>query len=151
LRNNPAHHIMPWFAQGVDAANGTLSLRRCCWLFGPKRLHLKWDVSKSPVFDEIVNMHKLLSHKTGGTPHVPLTWSLARDLITPHPLGGCNMGVDAAHGVVDHRGEVFGYRNLYVADGAIVPRAIGVNPSRTIGALAERVAELIVKDARPGQ
>ena len=39
-------------------------------------------------------------------------------------------------GVVDHKGEVFGYRNLYVADGAIVPKAIGLNPSRTIAALA---------------
>jgi cholesterol oxidase len=42
---------------------------------------------------------------------------------------------------VNDGGEVFGYENLYVADGAIVPRAVGVNPSRTIGALAERIAE----------
>ena len=40
--------------------------------------------------------------------------------------------------------EVFGYPGLYVADGAIVPEALGVNPSRTIGALAERIASLIV-------
>jgi cholesterol oxidase len=50
--------------------------------------------------------------------------------------------------VVGHNGEVFGHRNLYVADGAIVPKAIGLNPSRTIGALAERVAALIVADRR---
>jgi len=51
--------------------------------------------------------------------------------------------VDAASGVVDHRGEVFGYPNLFVADGAIIPEAIGLNPSRTIAALAERIAALI--------
>ena len=45
-----------------------------------------------------------------------------------------------ADSVVDHRGEVWGHRNLYVADGAIVPEAIGANPSRTIAALAERIA-----------
>ena len=73
-------------------------------------------------------------------PLTPLTWTIGEDLITPHPLGGCNMGVTAADGVVDHNGEVFGYRNLFVADGAIVPKAIGLNPSRTIGALAERIA-----------
>jgi cholesterol oxidase len=54
------------------------------------------------------------------------------------------MGQTRDTGVVDHRGEVFGYPNLYVADGAIVPEALGVNPSRTIAALAERIAELIV-------
>jgi len=43
---------------------------------------------------------------------------------------------------------VFGYRNLYVADGAIIPGALGVNPSRTIGALAERVAKILGDDGR---
>ena len=51
----------------------------------------------------------------------PLTWTIAQDLITPHPLGGCRIGATAADGVVAHSGEVFGYRNLFVADGAIVP------------------------------
>jgi cholesterol oxidase len=45
---------------------------------------------------------------------------------------------------VDHRGQVFGYPGLYVADAAVIPEALGVNPSRTIAALAERIAELIV-------
>jgi len=53
------------------------------------------------------------------------------------------MGEGPDDGVVDHRGEVFGHPGLYVADGAIVPKAIGVNPSRTIAALAERIADLI--------
>ena len=78
----------------------------------------------------------------------PLTWTIAHDLITPHPLGGCNMGRTAADGVVGHNGEVFGCRNLYVADGSIVPKAIGLNPSRTIAALAERIAAGIVADGR---
>jgi len=56
------------------------------------------------------------------------------------------MGTNAKDGVVDHKGAVFGYRGLYVADGAIVPEALGLNPSKTIAALAERIAELIIKD-----
>jgi cholesterol oxidase len=68
-----------------------------------------------------------------------------KNLITPHPLGGCNMGSTMANGVTNHRGEVFNYPNLYVADGAIVPEAVGLNPSKTIAALAERIADLIEK------
>jgi cholesterol oxidase len=97
---------------------------------------------------EIVRTHIELAIATGGIPLVPASWTLFRDLITPHPLGGCNMGATAADGVVDHKGEVFGYPNLFVLDGAIVPTAIGVNPSRTIAALAERAMGLIVAEAR---
>jgi cholesterol oxidase len=79
---------------------------------------------------------------------VPLTWTVSKDLITPHPLGGCNMAPTPATGVVDHRGAVFGYPNLYVADGAIVPESIGSNPTNTIGALAERVAKIIIDEGR---
>jgi cholesterol oxidase len=148
LKHCPSQHVMPWFAQGVDAGDGVLSLRRPWWFFGRKRLHLKWNARNSPVFDAIVAMHERLSHQTGRTPLVPPSWTLARALITPHPLGGCNMGTDRTTGVVDHRGEVFGHPGLYVADGAIVPRAVGVNPSRTIAALAERIAEIMIAEKR---
>jgi cholesterol oxidase len=46
-------------------------------------------------------------------------------------------------GVVNDRGEVFGYAGLYVLDGSIVPRPIGLNPSKTIAALAERACDLM--------
>jgi len=62
-----------------------------------------------------------------------------------HPLGGCRMSESATTGVVDHRGEVFGSPNLYVADGAILSAPTGRNPSMTIAALAERVAAMMVQ------
>ena len=143
-RDDPLRGVMPWFAQGVDAADGVLSLQPRSEFDERLRLHLDWDIGRSKeVIDAIVAMHQRLSRATGGEPIVPPTWTLFKDLITPHPLGGCNMGGDAATGVVDHAGRVFGYPGLYVADGAIVPEAVGVNPSRTIGALAERIASLI--------
>jgi cholesterol oxidase len=141
--NDPFRNIMPWFAQGADAANG--ALRLVAAPDGTRRLHLDWDVTQSrQVIDAIVQMHQTLAAASGGVALVPLSWSLFQDLVTPHPLGGCNMGRSTADGVVDHRGEVFGHPNLFVVDGAIVPTVLGVNPSRTIAALAERVAELIV-------
>ena len=62
---------------------------------------------------------------------------------TAHILGGCAMGGSRDHGVVDHRNRVFGYRNLYVCDGSVIAANLGVNPSLTICALAERAAGFI--------
>ncbi len=59
---------------------------------------------------------------------------------TAHPLGGCRMSERGEPGVVDACGEAFGAPNLFVVDGAIVPSALGVNPSLTIAAVAESIA-----------
>lgn len=74
-----------------------------------------------------------------------------------HPLGGCRMGSDAEHGVVDEFGRVFDtshagavYDGLYVADAAIIPTSLGVNPSLTISALALRVADKIIQEIETG-
>jgi cholesterol oxidase len=123
-----------------------MKLKRRWWLWGRQTLDLSWNVGSSePLINQIVNTQKQLAQVTEGEPIVPPTWTLARYLVTPHPLGGCAMSDTADGGVVDHTGHVFGYDRLYVADGAIFPAPIGVNPSRTIAALAERCAEFIVR------
>ncbi|MCH7665479.1 MAG: GMC family oxidoreductase [Acidobacteria bacterium] len=143
-RKPPFSNVMPWFAQGIDAADGRFFLGRKWYAPWKRTLKLDWDIGRSKqLIDGIVAMHKRLSEATGGDPWVPPTWTVLRNLVTPHPLGGCNMGVTPENGVVNHRGQVFGYDNLFVVDGAIIPEAIGRNPSRTIGALAERAAALI--------
>ena len=55
------------------------------------------------------------------------------------PIGSPSEGVTSA----DRRtsGQVFGSENLFVADGSIVPTAVGANPTATISALSEMVAE----------
>lgn len=63
--------------------------------------------------------------------------------VTAHILGGCHMGRSAADGVIDTTHQVFGYPGLYVVDGSAVSANVGVNPSLTITALAERAAGLI--------
>ena len=146
---DPIPHIMPWFAQGVDAGNGQFQLRRPWLFFGQPRLNLQWESRASqPLFQTIVDTHRELSHSTGGVPLASPFWK--EWLVTPHPLGGCGMGRTAADGVVAHTGEVFGYQNLFVLDGSMVPTPLGVNPSRTIAALAERCAAMIVRHRRPG-
>jgi cholesterol oxidase len=44
-------------------------------------------------------------------------------------------------GVIDYNGCLFGYDNLFVVDGSIVPSNLGVNPSLTITALAEYIMD----------
>ena len=51
------------------------------------------------------------------------------------------MGESKEKGVIDCKGEVFGYPNLFVADGSIVPANLGVNPSLTITALFEYIMD----------
>jgi len=68
-----------------------------------------------------------------------------------HPLGGCRMGATAADGVVDDVGRVFDPRGgvhpgLRIADGSTVPSSLGVPPSWTIAALAERIADDLVRE-----
>jgi enediyne biosynthesis protein E9 len=62
-----------------------------------------------------------------------------------HPLGGCRIGATADDGVVDETGAVHGYEGLICLDSSIVPTPLGVNPSLTIAALAERGAEALVR------
>lgn len=144
VEKNLVREMMPWFAQGVDAADGRLRLGRRWYAPWRRILQLDWDIAASRrTIDAIVKTHQELARATGGDPDVPITWSLLGNLVTPHPLGGSILGRTAADGVVDHRGAVFGYRGLFVADGAIVPEALGLNPSRTIAALAERIAALM--------
>jgi cholesterol oxidase len=66
-----------------------------------------------------------------------------RTVVTVHPMGGAAIADTPERGVVDHRGEVFGYPGLFVADGAAYPAPPGVPPSLTIAALAERQAEIV--------
>ena len=44
-------------------------------------------------------------------------------------------------GVVDGKGEVFGHKGLFVVDASIIPTSLGPNPSLTIAAMAERIAD----------
>jgi cholesterol oxidase len=60
--------------------------------------------------------------------------------MTAHIIGGCVIGADRDHGVVDPYHRVFGYPGLHVADGSTVSANLGVNPSLTITAMAERAA-----------
>lgn len=144
--NEPLANMMPWFGQGIDAGDGRLHLGRLWYAPWRRTLRMDWRYQRSEAqVEAMIAAHRMLSTKTGGRPWIPPTWTLLRNLITPHPLGGCGMGITRADGVVDANGEVFGYAGLYVMDGAAIPRPLGLNPSRTIAALAERNVGILIE------
>ena len=144
---DPLAGVMPWFGQGVDAANGDFYLGRRWYAPWRRHLALDWDVTDSEdAINGLVEMHKKLSAATGGEAIVPPTWTVLHQLVTPHPLGGCGMAASRSAGVTDHAGRVYDHPGLYVFDGSIVPRPLGLNPSKTIAALSERGAELLLRE-----
>jgi cholesterol oxidase len=62
--------------------------------------------------------------------------------LTAHFLGGAVIGDSPEHGVIDPYHRVYGYPTLSVVDGAAISANLGVNPSLSISAQAERAASL---------
>ncbi|WP_254885740.1 GMC family oxidoreductase [Streptomyces sp. NA02950] len=75
--------------------------------------------------------------------------------LTAHFLGGCPIGADAEHGVIDPYHRLYGHPGIHVVDGAAISANLGVNPSLTITAQAERAMSLWPNkgeaDPRPAQ
>ncbi|CDO87196.1 cholesterol oxidase [Mycobacterium triplex] len=75
--------------------------------------------------------------------------------LTAHFLGGAVIGDSPEHGVIDPYHRVYGYPSLLVVDGAAISANLGVNPSLSITAQAERAASLWPnkgeRDLRPRQ
>lgn len=124
------------------------------------RLTVKWPgVGEMDGFGRVAANVDAAVKATGGSyvPNPIWTPVLGRRLVTVHPLGGCPMADDAAGGVVDADCRVFSglsgadvHAGLYVCDGAVLPRSVGVNPLLTISAVAERaMLRLSAAERRP--
>ncbi|MGH3825913.1 MAG: alpha/beta fold hydrolase [Pseudonocardiaceae bacterium] len=120
------------------------------------RLRIHWPhVGEQPVFERISEVLRRACVPWGGTYLTSPIWTtlLGDRLVSVHPLGGCVMAEDAGRGVVNHQGQVFAgaageavHEGLYVSDGSVIPRSLGVNPLLTISALAERCCALLARD-----
>ena len=119
-----------------------------------------WPTAKDePVYARLDAMLEAVVQQAGGS-YVknPLAGTvMGHQPATAHPLGGCGMGQDAGVGVVNHKCQVFDGQNpesvhsgLYVCDGSVIPRSIGVNPLLTITALTERAMVHLARDHNLG-
>ena len=106
---------------------------------GTMRLQTEQDPNKPmPTFIPIANeAAEWMAAQIGGVPQSSIMETLASIPTTAHILGGAVIGRSRDEGVVDARHRVFGYENLLVCDGSVVPANVGVNPSLTITAKAE--------------
>lgn len=110
-------------------------------LFGGVSLATRQDPQNpNPTFiQEGFDAAAWLAQETGGVAQSMVMEALANIPTTAHILGGAVIGSDVGTGVVDRDGRAFGYHNLIVCDGSILPANPGVNPSLTITALAEQM------------
>ena len=147
-RGGAADDTLTYLVMSDDAGDGQLRLEG-------DAVQVDWaGAGDRPVFDRNAEVLEKMSASLGATfVGNPLSTPLFNDsLVTVHPLGGCPMADDGARGVVDHAGRVFAgadgevHDGLVVADGAVVPRPLAVNPLLTISALAERASDLLAAE-----
>jgi len=97
----------------------------------------KGDIPLTVSFPSAEKAVQSYTDKLGGEPATALTEILLGTPMTAHIMSGVAIGSNKDNGVIDESGEVFGYANLRVLDGSIIPGNLGVNPSLTITALSE--------------
>ena len=145
-------NTMVMLAMGHDGANGQVIKKDGRW-------QVKWEGHKDSAYRKMVfGEFERLAAAHGG--RYKRLKAFGPNLVTVHPLGGCGMSDNPQMGPTNHLGQVYdlqggGYvdpntgmasvhHGLYVADGSVIPTALGVNPYMTIGAISQRIAEHIV-------
>ncbi|HSN87071.1 MAG TPA: GMC oxidoreductase, partial [Thermoanaerobaculia bacterium] len=94
---------------------------------------------------------RFVAERTGAFPSSSINEVVLNVPTTAHILGGAAMASSPAEGVIDATNRVFGYDNLYVIDGSMIPGNLGVNPSLTITAMAEHaMSHIPPKDPERG-
>jgi len=141
LRDHYARHMVGIGGMGIDRPDGQVTLNN------DGNAQITWTTALAPgnpTFDLMENIRvasKQILEAGGGELLHAKEWSDNRRIISAHPLGGCRMAASSNTGVVDTHGMVFNYPGLFVIDGSIMPGAVGVNPSLTIAAIAEKLSD----------
>ena len=139
--------------QNLDNSLRLVRARRWFWPFG-KGLTSRRDPGQPaiPAYIPVANQAaRHIAERTGAFPSSSINEVVLNVPTTAHILGGAAMGTSPADGVVDARNRVFGYQNLYVVDGSMIPANLGVNPSLTITAMAEHaMSHIPLKEPEKG-
>ena len=142
------HNTQTYLVMSHDGSDGRMVLEK-------DRLRIHWpNVGKKPIFQTVNDTLDRATQPLGGSYVPDPLWGKLFDqsLVTVHPLGGCPMADTGATGAVDPKCRVFQgagdtvHEGLYVADGSVMPRSLGVNPLFTITAMAERTLALMTEE-----
>ncbi len=115
------------------------------WRLSSRQGHGEPNPTWIPIANEAVRrLAALMGGVTRGNVGEPFNRPL-----TAHFIGGCTIGDSPDTGVVDAYQRVFGYEGLHVVDGSAISANLGVNPSLTITAQAERALALWPNKGEP--
>jgi cholesterol oxidase len=122
----------------MQSLDNSLTVFRKRGLFGPKLSSKPGHGEPNPTWIPAGNdATRRLAAKIGGFPGG--TWGEVFDVpMTAHIIGGAAIGNSPETGVIDAYHRVYGHEGLHVVDGAAISANLGVNPSLTIAAQAER-------------
>ncbi|GAB2983400.1 GMC family oxidoreductase [Streptomyces pseudoechinosporeus] len=136
----------PWRAFGrrtallfaMERNDSALTSRQRRTLFG-RRMTFRPDTPRpepvrTPAAEAVADTY---ARRIGGRAR-RLWTTLLKVPITAHLMGGCPTGTDPARHVTDPYHRVHGYPTLHIADASVIPGNLGLNPSLTITAMAER-------------
>ncbi|HVT06947.1 MAG TPA: GMC oxidoreductase [Polyangia bacterium] len=134
---------MVLLCMGPDHA-GTLHWRK-------QRLRIEWklDSHNLGLYDTQERLMRDAAAKLGGELRSNPDWTLGRKPVTVHAQGGCGMAASEREGVTTPCARLWTHPRLYVMDGAVFPASVGVNPSSTIAAVAERNVDLFIRRTLP--
>ena len=137
LRHWSERTVIALVMQTVDNSITTFSKRSRLtrrWYLSSRQGHGTPNPTWIPVANTAVRMMaQVIGGKPGGSIGEPFNRPL-----TAHFIGGCTIGESDGTGVIDPYQRVFHYPGLHVADGSAISANLGVNPSLTITAQAER-------------
>jgi cholesterol oxidase len=127
----------------MQSLDNSITLHTVRGWFGRRRLSSRQGVGEpNPTWVPAAHdVARRVARRIGGVPLGALT-ELAGRPVTGHFIGGCAIGADAERGVVDPYHRLYGHAGLHVIDGSAVAANLGVNPSLTITALAERATAM---------
>ncbi len=126
----------------MQTLNNSITVRRKKGRFGSRLTSVQGDGEPNPTWIPVANKAaEQLAENVGGV--AGGTWGDLMNIpMTAHFIGGCVIGDSPQTGVIDAYQRLYGYEGLHVVDGSTLTANLGVNPSLSITAQAERAMSL---------